>query len=150
MITLAADELVMDCNAVLGPVDPQVGQFPASSILNTVKQKNINRVDDNTLIMADVAEKAIKQVEEFLILLMADKFPPEQVKTLAHTLSEGKWSHDYPITCDKLKAFGLAVNVDFPTSLYTLMDLYPQPIQRRPSVQYIPLPYDKDTFKKLP
>ena len=150
MIALAADELVMDGNAVLGPVDPQVGQFPASSILSAVQKKNINRVDDNTLIMADIAEKAVKQVEDFLILLLTDRFPSEQVKNLAHTLSEGKWSHDYPITCDKLKDMGLTVNLDFPASLYELMELYPQPVQRRPSVQYIPLPYDKDTFKKLP
>lgn len=150
MIALAADELVMDSNAVLGPVDPQVGQFPASSILSAVQKKNINRVDDNTLIMADIAEKAVKQVEDFLVLLLTDRFPSEQVKNLAHTLSEGKWSHDYPITCDKLKDMGLTVNLDFPPSLYELMELYPQPVQRRPSVQYIPLPYDKDTFKKLP
>ena len=150
MIALAADELVMDGNAVLGPVDPQVGQFPASSILSAVQKKNINRVDDNTLIMADIAEKAVKQVEDFLVLLLTDRFPSEQVKNLAHTLSEGKWSHDYPITCDKLKDMGLTVNLDFPASLYELMELYPQPVQRRPSVQYIPLPYDKDTFKKLP
>jgi ClpP class serine protease len=148
MIALAADEIVMDCNAVLGPVDPQLGQFPAVSILKAVSQKNINKVDDNTLIMADMAEKAIKQVEDFLNLLLADKFPPEQAQALAHTLSEGKWTHDYPITCDKLKEMGLKINADFPISLYDLMELYPQPVQRRPSVQYIPLPYGKETFKK--
>ena len=148
MIALAADEIVMDCNAVLGPVDPQLGQYPAASILKAVSQKNINKVDDNTLIMADMAEKAIKQVEEFLILLLADKFPPDQLTLLAHTLSEGKWTHDYPITCEKLKEIGLSVNVDFPTPLYDLMELYPQPVQRRPSVQYIPLPYGKETYKK--
>jgi ClpP class serine protease len=147
MIALAADEIIMDGNAVLGPVDPQLGQFPAASILKAVSQKNINRVDDNTLIMADMAGKAIKQVEEFLVLLLADKFPAEEAKALAHSLSEGLWTHDYPITCDKLKEMGLSVNVDFPTSIYDLMELYPQPVQRRPSVQYIPLPYGKE-FKK--
>jgi len=148
MIALAADEIVMDCNAVLGPVDPQLGQFPAASILQAVRQKNINRVDDNTLILADMAEKAIHQVEDFLNLLLKDKFPVEQAETLAHMLSEGKWSHDYPITCDKLREMGLTVNAEFPTSLYELMELYPQPVQRRPSVQYIPLPYGKENFKK--
>ncbi|MGI5823456.1 MAG: SDH family Clp fold serine proteinase, partial [Dethiobacteria bacterium] len=33
MIALAADEIVMDENAVLGPVDPQIGNYPAVSIL---------------------------------------------------------------------------------------------------------------------
>ncbi|NMB12151.1 MAG: hypothetical protein GX977_07680, partial [Firmicutes bacterium] len=32
-----------------------------------------------------------------------------------------------------------------PREIYTLMELYPQPTQRRPSVQYVPLPYDKKT-----
>ena len=36
MIALSADEVVMDENAVLGPVDPQVGNFPAVSILKVI------------------------------------------------------------------------------------------------------------------
>jgi ClpP class serine protease len=31
LIALAADEIVMDSNAVLGPVDPQIGDMPAAS-----------------------------------------------------------------------------------------------------------------------
>ena len=33
LIALAADEIVMDPNAVLGPVDPQIGEYPAASIM---------------------------------------------------------------------------------------------------------------------
>ncbi|MGD9764993.1 MAG: ATP-dependent Clp protease proteolytic subunit, partial [Candidatus Binatia bacterium] len=32
LIALAADEIVMSPHAVLGPVDPQLGQFPAASL----------------------------------------------------------------------------------------------------------------------
>ena len=32
LISLAADEIVLDDNAVLGPVDPQLGQQPAASV----------------------------------------------------------------------------------------------------------------------
>ncbi|HWQ62156.1 MAG TPA: hypothetical protein VN521_07585 [Negativicutes bacterium] len=148
MIALAADEIVMDCNAVLGPVDPQLGQYPAASILKAVERKNINRVDDSTLILADMAAKAMRQVEDFLTKLLSDKMTPEAAQTLAHTLSEGRWTHDFPITCDQLKAMGLPVVPDLPAEVYDLMELYPQPAQRRPSVQYIPIPYGRDTFKK--
>ena len=148
MIALAADEINMDSNAVLGPVDPQLGQYPAVSILKAVSRKKINKVDDNTLIMADMAEKAIRQVEDFITGLLEDKLSPEKARELARTLSEGKWTHDYPITCDKLKEMGLPVNIDFPEAIYGLMDLYPQPPQGRPSVQYIPIPYSKESFKK--
>jgi ClpP class serine protease len=148
MIALAADEIVMDCNAVLGPVDPQLGQYPAVSILRAVKQKNINRVDDATLIMADMAEKAMRQVEEFLTTLLSDKMSPEKAHVVAHSLSSGQWTHDFPITCDRLKDMELPVNPNLPTEVYDLMELYPQPAQRRPSVQYIPIPYGRDGFKK--
>ncbi|MDR3559909.1 MAG: ATP-dependent Clp protease proteolytic subunit [Negativicutes bacterium] len=147
MIALAADEIMMDANAVLGPVDPQLGQYPAVSIIKAVKQKNINRVDDNTLILADMAEKAVRQVEEFLALLLADKLAPEKAQALAHTLSEGRWTHDFPITCDKLQEMELSVTTSLPTEIYDLMELYPQPAQRRPSVQYIPIPYGREPFK---
>jgi ClpP class serine protease len=148
MIALAADEIVMDCNAVLGPVDPQLGQYPAASILKAVEQKNINRVDDSTLILADMAGKAMRQVEDFLTKLLSDKMTPEAARALARTLSEGRWTHDYPITCDQLQDMGLPVVRELPAEIYDLMELYPQPAQRRPSVQYIPVPYGRDTFKK--
>jgi ClpP class serine protease len=140
MIALAADEIVMDCNSVLGPVDPQLGQYPAASILQAVKQKDINKVDDNTLILADMAGKAMKQVEDFVTQVLTKKMP-ERAPEIAKMLTEGRWTHDYPITCDKLTEMGLTINPDFPAEIYELMELYPQPPQRRPSVQYIPLPY---------
>ncbi len=145
MIALSADEIILDPNAVLGPVDPQLGQYPAASILKVVQQKKINRVDDNTLILADLAQKAIMQVKEFLKSILLDKMPPDKADELAKTLSDGRWTHDYPITCDKLREMGLpTICNEMPLEVYELMDLYPQPAQQRPSVQYIPLPYGAD------
>ena len=37
---------------------------------------------------------------------------------------------------------GLPITVGLPRSVYDLMDLYPQPQGGRPTVQYIPMPYD--------
>ena len=51
MIALAADEIRMDENAVLGPMDPQLGQFPAASIVAAVSKKDPNKIDDETLIL---------------------------------------------------------------------------------------------------
>jgi ClpP class serine protease len=63
MLALASDEIIMDANAVLGPVDPQLGNFPAASILKVVEDKPIGEIDDQTLIMADLSRKAIQQVQ---------------------------------------------------------------------------------------
>lgn len=40
--------------------------------------------------------------------------------------------------------WGLPIRTDLPEEVYALMDLYPQPAQHRPSVQYIPIPYRRD------
>jgi len=51
MIALAADELVMDENAVLGPLDPQLGQYPAASLVKVLETKPIKDIDDQTVIL---------------------------------------------------------------------------------------------------
>ena len=43
MISLSADEIVMDENAVLGPVDPQLGNYPAASIIKVAEEKDKNK-----------------------------------------------------------------------------------------------------------
>src|SRR5438552_14380705 len=64
LIALAADEIVMSAHAVIGPVDPQVGQYPAASILKAVAKKPVAELDDQTRILADQSEKAIAQVRD--------------------------------------------------------------------------------------
>ncbi len=143
LIALAADEIVMDENAVLGPVDPQLGQYPAASIVKVLEQKDINEIDDNTLIMADMAKKALKQVWNTVYGIVTGRGGSEALaRKLADTLTTGIWTHDYPISVSEAKELGLNVSTDMPREVYQLMALYPQPGQRRPSVQYIPVPYD--------
>jgi membrane-bound ClpP family serine protease len=48
LIALAADEMVLSRYAVLGPVDPQLGKYPAASILRAIAKKP-ERIDDETL-----------------------------------------------------------------------------------------------------
>lgn len=149
LIALGADEILMDRNAVLGPVDPQIGEYPAVSILEAVKAKDINELDDKTLIMADVAHKAIRQVRDSVYCLLSENMDEARARDLAAILSEGRWTHDYPITVDEARKLGLPVSTEMPELIYHLMDLYPQPIQRRPTVEYIPIPYrERETDRR--
>lgn len=144
MISLAADEIIMDENAVLGPVDPQLGEFPAVSILEVVRQKDKDKIEDRTLMLAEMAAKAITQVRDFVHYILSDKMEEARARELAVLLSGGNWTHDYPIDSEQLKQMGLPVTVGLSEDIYYfLMDLYPQPPQRRPSVQFIPLPYGR-------
>ena len=138
LIALAADEIVMSEYAVIGPVDPQLGQYPAASILKAVAKKPVAEVDDNTLILADQAEKAMTQVRESVRELLTGKCPQEKVEELAKLLSEGTWTHDHPITFEVAKSFGLPVRSDIPPEFLDLMGLYPQPVRRQPTVEYLP------------
>ncbi|PWH19537.1 MAG: hypothetical protein DDG58_04670 [Ardenticatenia bacterium] len=151
LIALAADEIIMDENAVLGPVDPQLGQQPAASILKVLERKPIAEIEDETLIMADIAEKAIRQVKNTVLCLLSDKMNAEQAEKVATTLATGVFTHDYPITVQEARALGLPVSTDMPKLVYQIMSLYPQTAQRRPSVEYIPVPRtregDRPTFR---
>ena len=141
LIALAADEIVMDPHAVLGPVDPQLGQHPAVSILAAVGRKPIGRVDDETLILADIAQKALQQVRKAVVVLTARRLPADRAQALADALTSGQWTHDYPIAVAEARTLGFTVSTEMPRVIYDLMQLYPQSGRRRPSVEYVPLPY---------
>jgi ClpP class serine protease len=141
LIALAADEIVMSEHAVLGPVDPQLGQQPAASILNVIRHKPISDIDDQTLVLADQAEKAIAQVKYQLEELLTDNYPAGKAAELATLLSSGTWTHDYPMTYDRALGLGLHVSNAISEDMLNLIQLYPQPTRRQPSVEYTPLPY---------
>jgi ClpP class serine protease len=138
LIAMAADEIVMSDDAVLGPVDPQLGQYPAASILKAVARKPVAEVKDDTLILADQAEKAMVQVRESVEELLTGKTPEGKNEELAKLLSQGTWTHDHPITYETAKSFGLPVRSDIAPEFLDLMALYPQPIRRQPTVEYLP------------
>ncbi len=148
LIALAADKIIMDENAVLGPVDPQLGQYPAPSIVKAVEQKGVDKADDQTLILADIAKKAINQVQNFVYNLLKDKYGEEKAKELFKTLTEGRWTHDYPITVEEAKKLGLDIDTNIPEEVYTLMELYKQPVRQRGTVEFMPYPTSQNAGKK--
>jgi ClpP class serine protease len=138
MIALAADEIVVDAHASLGPVDPQLGQYPAASLVAVSERPGDH--DDQTLLMADVGRKAIAQVEGFTERLLGRYMPAERAAEVARLLATGTWTHDHPLQVHELQALGLPVRVGVPADERELMTLYPQPRGRPPSVEYAPGP----------
>jgi ClpP class serine protease len=149
LIALAADEIVMDPNAVLGPVDPQLGHSPAASILTVLEAKKPDDIADETLIQADVSRKAIVQVREMVRELLGERMSPEQASSLADKLSTGIWTHDYGITADAAKALGLPVSTEMPEEVHGFMRLFAQPMRTRPSVEYVPTHYHSSPGRPL-
>lgn len=142
LIAMAADEIVMDPNAVLGPVDPQLGGMPAASIILVEKVKPVERVSDQTIILADMARKAQTQVRDIVSELLAGsgQMPADKAAEVAKTMTDGRWTHDFPITVRTARGLGFRVSTEMPRPVYGIMELYPQASSRRPSVVYLDSP----------
>ena len=138
MISLACDEIVIEDHAALGPVDPQLGQYPAASLVEVSKLPGQH--DDQTLLMADVGRKAIYQTEDFTRRMLERHMTPAQARDVAHLLATGVFTHDHPLQARELIELGLPVKVGVPVEERELMQLYPQPRGRTPAVEYVPGP----------
>jgi len=149
LIALAADEIVMCRHSVLGPIDPQLGQLPAASLIKVVEEKPIAEIDDQTLILADVGRKAIRQVEAAATELLRKHMEEEKAREVAAKLASGTWTHDYPISADEARSLGLPVSTDMPSEVLELMTLYPQPVRRQGGgVEYLPIPRYREGQKQ--
>ena len=136
LIAMSADEIVVDAHSSLGPVDPQLGQYPAASLVEVSRLPGEH--SDETLLMADVGRKAIAQVESFSFRLLQRHMPHERARDVAHLLAAGTWTHDHPLQAADLASMGLPVHVGVPELERELMTLYPQPRGRQPAVEYVP------------
>ena len=144
LIALAANEIVVDAHSALGPVDPQLGQHPAASIVSAAARPGDPH--DQTLILADCRRKALAQVEYFTRSLLERQLPPERARELAHLLSTGTWTHDHALMPRELQALGLPVRLGIPREERELMELYPQPRGREPAVEYVPGPAERPSL----
>ena len=138
LIALAADEIIMSSNAVLGPVDPQLGEYPAPSLKKLMQIKDVNEIEDRTIILADIAEKATRQLKEAIAEIMESNYGQAKAEQLADELTAGKWTHDYPITASRARDLGLSVSTVMPKEYMDLMKMYPQPMKRSRTVEYLP------------
>ncbi len=120
LIALAADEIVMEPYAVLGPVDPQIGGFPAAAYEALLREKPIEAIQDEMVMLAHVARLSTTQVKSFVKWLIADRLPPKQCEELAEFLSGGYMTHDTPITLETVQSWGLPVQEGVPPEVFQL------------------------------
>jgi len=130
LLALAADRILMDENAMLGPIDPQLDNYPAVSYLRVLQEKEINAVGDQTIIMADMAEKAVRQVRALAVNLLRGKLGDERANAVALELTDGRYTHDYPIHVEHAREMGLPVSTEIPPEFLELLGLS-QPAQQQ-------------------
>jgi len=87
------------------------------------------------------AEVFLSQVNTTAYQLLLEHQTPERATELARMFSEGRWTHDYPVSYEEAKEMGLPVSSGVVEEVYQLMEYYPQTKQQRPGVEFSPMPY---------
>lgn len=129
IIALAADEIIMDKDASLGPIDPQVGDmirgvFPAPSWLHVADKKGLE-ADDTTLLISDVSRKAMEFMRKIVKELLSDTITDdEKLAILINKLVGGEMIHSQPISAEEAGEFGLPVSHELPAVVHDFMKLY--------------------------
>jgi len=145
LIAFAADQIIMDPHAALGPVDPQLGDqsgvYPATSLLKVVQKKKIDEMDDKTIVYAEEAQKAVTQMRVLLKKILEGKCDEGKTDEIIEEFVSGKYTHDHPFMADDAqRLLGECVTTDVPQEVYDLMKLFRMEIgRRRPGVEYVPL-----------
>ncbi|NPV62705.1 MAG: hypothetical protein HPY61_08760 [Methanotrichaceae archaeon] len=145
LIAFAADEIIMDEHAALGPVDPQLGDqqgvYPATSLLKVVEKKKTDETDDKTLVYAEEARKALEQMKALLARILDGKCGKDRLDVIIEEFVSGKYTHDHPFMAEEARyLLGDCVKTEVPEEVYELMNLYRMEVGRgRPGVEYVPL-----------
>lgn len=137
LIALAADEIVLNKHAVLGPIDPQIGGLPAASILRVAQKKSVDATDDYTLVLADLSAMAIEELENAAKELLKGTVSDNAAANIAQLLSSGRWMHDFPIEAGMAREIGLNVSTDMPAEIGEMLSLFPETLRRTRSVTWV-------------
>jgi len=120
LIALAADEIIMEKDSVLGPVDPQLGGMPAGALISLLERKPVENISDENIMLSEEARKGLIRVQKMVMWLLEDKMDKGNAEKLAEFLTGGYMTHDTPIVFDVAKRFGLKVREGVPRGVYDL------------------------------
>jgi ClpP class serine protease len=135
LIALGANEIVMDPDAVMGPVDPQVGDLlhgwhSAASWAKIAREKGMT-AEDTTLALGDVSAKLLEGTRQAVVELIEGKV--KDPEPLLRRLVEGGYAHGYPLSPKEMQALGLPVSTALPGKVHELLTMYRGP--RRANVE---------------
>lgn len=138
LIVLAADEIVIDPNAVLGPVAPRVGPYPAVSLLRAAQERGTANLTDEILTLTDQAQKATAQVRALVRELLEVRNPErETIDDDADHLAGIVWTPHYPILLEEAQRLGLPISDALPPEIHNLMELYDTTSAQRATTAFV-------------
>lgn len=124
MIALAAEKVVMDPTASLGPIDTIYGSFPTETYRDLLEQKGPLATQDLLVMVAHEAEKYEAYAQRIAreIVHPNHKAEDKDPNFLADYLSAGKLSHSEAISPEAADKLGMNVSTKIPADIYGLVD----------------------------
>lgn len=132
LIALAAGEIRMENYSVLGPVDPQIAGWPSGSLIRILDRKRIEAIQDETVILSDIARMAVQNMKGFVRRLLQGKMAEAQAEVVAEFLTGGYLTHDTPITLAVARQLGLNAIEGVPAKVYELFSTCEFGVCKRP------------------
>ncbi|MGC9514234.1 SDH family Clp fold serine proteinase [Methanocrinis sp.] len=128
IIALACDEMVMDADAVIGPVDPQVGDlirgsYPAHSWIYATEMKGKN-ADDASFVMRHISERALSMMKDHLRELLEGRVDEDSLGEIDRMLLGGEKVHSLPISSKEARKMGLFVTTEVPDQVHRYMSTF--------------------------
>jgi ClpP class serine protease len=125
IIALACDEIVMDPDAGMRPIDPQVGDvirgsFPAHSWIYATEMKG-KGADDASFVVRHISEKALKMMKSHLRELLEGRGDKESFERIEMMLLGGENVHSLPISSLEAREMSLAVTTEVPAQVHRYM-----------------------------
>ncbi|MEQ1756081.1 MAG: hypothetical protein ABL973_18305 [Micropepsaceae bacterium] len=130
IISLAADEIVMSPNAVIGPIDAQFPVFhlrrmiPTRAVLDLVNTKPKHRIHDELLELGIECKRSVHQDHKSAVELMHGTYSSATAERIAHTLNDGALTHGFPVTYAHAKKLGLNVSSNIPAEAVAIVRAY--------------------------
>ena len=111
-IALAADEIVMEENATLGPFDVQLfGVVPAFDILEMIKGREGKDISELWEVLGHKSRKNVDADEELIRRALGDRYEKKVVdQVISHMLGE-KFDHSHTFSPYELREMGLEITV---------------------------------------
>lgn len=130
IISLAADEIVLAPNAVIGPIDAQFPVFhlrrmvPSKAVIDLVNSKPRSRIHDELVELGIECKRSQSQDHKSAMELMHGTYSQSTAERVAHTLNDGTLTHGYPVTYSEAKRLGLNVNTNMPPEAVAIVRAY--------------------------
>lgn len=115
LLALSCKEIVMTPNAVIGPIDPQLGSFfkfgSARNWEEVMKVKG-KKADDQSIIFNQMGQQYTKSIKNHLLSTIDLGLNLEQKEKFVEFLTNGEVEHAYQLTAKELEAiYGIKTTI---------------------------------------